>query len=155
MSLINDPLYLIHISRIKFLRMDERGERIISFPPTVMSDDYVRLAAPVYPEMQYCYSPVYDTFLNNEGHVTATNISSSPRTTKRNYRQRKPMTNIPNMRYNQFIAPGVVGAGGGNAAAAAAMVAGHAVSSKAHESTTDSEDDDIEVDKQSLSSNSG
>lgn len=155
MSLINDPLYLIHISRIKFLRMDERGERIISFPPTVMSDDYVRLAAPVYPEMQYCYSPVYDTFLNNEGHVTATNISSSPRTTKRNYRQRKPMTNIPNMRYNQFIAPGVVGAGGGNAAAAAAMVAGHAVSNKAHESTTDSEDDDIEVDKQSLSSNSG
>lgn len=155
MSLINDPLYLIHISRIKFLRMDERGERIISFPPTVMSDDYVRLAAPVYPEMQYCYSPVYDTFLNNEGHVTATNISSSPRTTKRNYRQRKPMTNIPNMRYNQFIAPGVVGAGGGNAAAAAAMAAGHAVSSKAHESTTDSEDDDIEVDKQSLSSNSG
>lgn len=160
MSLINDPLYLIHISRIKFLRMDERGERIISFPPTVMSDDYVRLAAPVYPEMQYCYSPVYDTFLNNEGHVTATNISSSPRTTKRNYRQRKPVTNIPNMRYNQYMAPG----GGGGAAAAAAavnttttgaMVAGHTMSSRMQESTTDSEDDDIEVDKQSMSSNSG
>ncbi|KAL9551120.1 hypothetical protein MBANPS3_004408 [Mucor bainieri] len=168
MSLINDPLYLIHISRIKFLRMDERGERIISFPPTVMSDDYVRLAAPVYPEMQYCYSPVYDTFLNNEGHVTATNISSSPRTTKRNYRQRKPVTNIPNMRYNQYMAPGVAGGTGGNGAGAAttaavatttstatAMAAGHAMSSRVQESTTDSEDDDIEVDKQSLSSNSG
>ncbi|GAN11225.1 conserved hypothetical protein [Mucor ambiguus] len=135
--------------------MDERGERIISFPPTVMSDDYVRLAAPVYPEMQYCYSPVYDTFLNNEGHVTATNISSSPRTTKRNYRQRKPVTNIPNMRYSQYMAPGVGGTGGAPTATAAAMVAGHAMSSKAQESTTDSEDDDIEVDKQSLSSNSG
>lgn len=157
MSLINDPLYLIHISRIKFLRMDERGERIISFPPTVMSDDYVRLAAPVYPEMQYCYSPVYDTFLNNEGHVTATNISSSPRTTKRNYRQRKPVTNIPNMRYNQYMAPGAVGGAGAVSTntAAAAMAAGHAMSSRVQESTTDSEDDDIEVEKQSMSSNSG
>lgn len=156
MSLINDPLYLIHISRIKFLRMDERGERIISFPPTVMSDDYVRLAAPVYPEMQYCYSPVYDSFLNNEGHVTATNITSSPRTTKRNYRQRKPMTNIPNMRYNQYIAPGGTGGvGTGTGAGAAAMVAGQTMSSRIQESNTDSEDDDIEVDKQTLLSNSG
>lgn len=156
MSLINDPLYLIHISRIKFLRMDERGERIISFPPTVMSDDYVRLAAPVYPEMQYCYSPVYDSFLNNEGHVTATNITSSPRTTKRNYRQRKPMTNIPNMRYNQYIAPGGTGGGGiGPGTGAAAMVAGQTISSRIQESNTDSEDDDIEVDKQTLLSSSG
>lgn len=162
MSLINDPLYLIHISRIKLLRMDERGERIISFPPTVMSDDYVRLAAPVYPEMQYCYSPVYDSFINSEGHVTATNITSSPRTTKRNYRQRKPMTNIPNMRYNQYIAPGGTGGGGGGVGvgtgtgtAAAAMVAGQTMSSRIQESNTDSEDDDIEVDKQTLLSNSG
>ncbi|KAI8334057.1 stress-activated map kinase interacting protein 1-domain-containing protein [Blakeslea trispora] len=86
MSLITDPLYLIHISRIKFLRMDERGERIISFPPTVMSDDYVRLAAPIYPEMQYCYSPVYDTFLNDN----TVSLTSSPRTTKRTYRKRPP-----------------------------------------------------------------
>lgn len=140
--------------------MDERGERIISFPPTVMSDDYVRLAAPVYPEMQYCYSPVYDSFINSEGHVTATNITSSPRTTKRNYRQRKPMTNIPNMRYNQYIAPGGTGGGGGGigtgtGTAAAAMVAGQTMSSRIQESNTDSEDDDIEVDKQTLLSNSG
>jgi hypothetical protein len=138
--------------------MDERGERIISFPPTVMSDDYVRLAAPVYPEMQYCYSPVYDSFLNNEGHVTATNITSSPRTTKRNYRQRKQMTNIPNMRYNQYIAPGGTGGGGigpGTGTGAAAMVAGQTISSRIQESNTDSEDDDIEVDKQTLLSSSG
>ncbi|KAI8327007.1 stress-activated map kinase interacting protein 1-domain-containing protein [Choanephora cucurbitarum] len=86
MSLITDPLYLIHISRIKFLRMDERGERIISFPPTVMSDDYVRLAAPIYPEMQYCYSPVYDSLLNEN----TVSLTSSPRTTKRTYRKRPP-----------------------------------------------------------------
>ncbi|KAG1170708.1 hypothetical protein G6F70_007523 [Rhizopus microsporus] len=79
MSLITDPLYLIHISRIKFLRVDERGERIISFPPTVMSDDYVRLAAPLYPEMQYCYSPP----------MTESKLTTSPRTTKRSYRHRK------------------------------------------------------------------
>ncbi|KAG2202771.1 hypothetical protein INT47_004795 [Mucor saturninus] len=103
MSLITDPLYLIHTSRIKFLRIEERGERIISFPPTVMSDDYVRLAAPIYPEMQYCYSPVYDGISNNNNN----RISCSPRTTKRNYRQRLPTTlktnfsaRYPNMNTN-------------------------------------------------------
>lgn len=124
MSLISDPLYLIHISRIKFLRTDERGERIITFPPTVMSDDYVRLAAPVYPEMQYCYSPVYNNYLNNtsETYMNVT-LTSSPRTTRRNYHQRA--FNKSNLR------PDVL-----------------ARNSKLHESTTDSEDDDIEVDKQ-------
>ncbi|KAI7898040.1 stress-activated map kinase interacting protein 1-domain-containing protein [Cokeromyces recurvatus] len=120
MSLITDPLYIIHTSRIKFLRMDERGERIITFPPTIMSDDYVRLAAPIYPEMQYCYSPIYDSYLNNNHPL----LTSSPRTTKRNYRQRKPL-HLPNL---------VVGKGIGN---------------KMNESSTDSEEDDgIEVDKQ-------
>jgi hypothetical protein len=71
--------------------MEERGERIITFPPTVMSDDYVRLAAPIYPEMQYCYSPVYDGISNNnEGNYAGSKITCSPRTTKRNYRQRIP-----------------------------------------------------------------
>lgn len=68
------------------------------------------------------------------------------------------MTNIPNMRYNQYMAPGVGGGAAVNTTAAntaAAMVAGHTMSSRVQESTTDSEDDDIEVDKQSLSSNSG
>lgn len=83
MSLLTDPLYLIHISRIKLLRVDERGERVISFSPTVMSDDYVRLAAPVYPEMQYCYSP------GHESHLSDSKLTTSPRTTKRTYRHRK------------------------------------------------------------------
>ncbi|KAI8976438.1 stress-activated map kinase interacting protein 1-domain-containing protein [Pilobolus umbonatus] len=94
MSLITDPLYLIHLSRIKFLRLDERGERIISFPPNVMSDDYVRLAAPVYPEIQYCYSPVYDTLVDNNSFGIS--LKNSPRTTKRaHYRHRKqPITTV-------------------------------------------------------------
>ncbi|KAI9276030.1 stress-activated map kinase interacting protein 1-domain-containing protein [Sporodiniella umbellata] len=89
MSLITDPLYLIHISRIKLLRIDERGERIVSFPPNVLSDDYVRLAAPVYPEMQYCYSPTYDSYLNE------TKLMSSPHTNKRNYRSRNQKAPFP------------------------------------------------------------
>ncbi|CAO3624464.1 unnamed protein product [Cunninghamella echinulata] len=60
MALTTDADYLIHLMRVKFLRMDDRGERIMAFPPSVMSDDYVRLAAPRYPEMQYCYSPCYN-----------------------------------------------------------------------------------------------
>lgn len=96
MSLITDPLYLIHTSRIKFLRIEERGDRIISFPPTVMSDDYVRLAAPIYPEMQYCYSPVYDGISNT---MQSQRISCSPRTTKRNYRQRIPLKTNFSARY--------------------------------------------------------
>lgn len=121
MSLISDPLYLIHISRIKFLRTEERGERIITFPPTVMSDDYVRLAAPVYPEMQYCYSPVYNNYLNNssENYMNVA-LTSSPRTTRRNYHQRA-LNNKP-------MRPAIP-----------------LKNSKLNESTTDSEDDDIEV----------
>ncbi|KAG0748385.1 hypothetical protein G6F57_005641 [Rhizopus arrhizus] len=48
-----------------------------------MSDDYVRLAAPVYPEMQYCYSP------GHESHLSDSKLTTSPRTTKRTYRHRK------------------------------------------------------------------
>jgi hypothetical protein len=116
--------------------MDERGERIITFPPTVMSDEYVRLAAPVYPEMQYCYSPVYDSYLNPDSNYNSNNkIISSPRTTKRNYRQRKPqqttLNKFSNMMYTtQNVVPG---------------------QNDAKESTTDSEDDDIEVEKLSNS----
>jgi hypothetical protein len=144
MSLITDPLYLIHISRIKFLRIDERGERIITFPPTVMSDDYVRLAAPVYPEMQYCYSPVYDNYLNDGGGFN-TGLKSSPRTTKRNYRNRKQLPNNANVRYNQhYVAP----SNNNTASAAAGMVATNMQqqrhrqrfsNSRLQEATTDSE----------------
>lgn len=99
MSLITDANFLIHEMRIKLLRTDERSERIISFRPTVMSDDYIRLGASTYPEMQYCYSPVYDSFFNKN----AMNIINSPRTKRSHYRMRKkenlqlnpPMAAIP------------------------------------------------------------
>ncbi|KAI8137179.1 stress-activated map kinase interacting protein 1-domain-containing protein [Fennellomyces sp. T-0311] len=87
MSLITDANFLIHEMRIKLLRTDERGERIVSFRPTVMSDDYIRLAASTYPEMQYCYSPVYDNFLSKGNN--GTNLVSSPRTKRSHYRLRK------------------------------------------------------------------
>ena len=87
MSLITDANFLIHEMRIKLLRTDERGERIVSFRPTVMSDDYIRLAASTYPEMQYCYSPVYDNFLTKGSN--GTNLVSSPRTKRSHYRLRK------------------------------------------------------------------
>ncbi|KAI9481432.1 MAG: stress-activated map kinase interacting protein 1-domain-containing protein [Benjaminiella poitrasii] len=136
MSLITDPLYLIHISRIKFLRMDERGERIIVFPPTVMSDDYVRLAATVYPEMQYCYSPVYDSYLNkNDSQLL---LTTSPRTTKRNYRQQRKPLNTNVRLGNQYIVPGQ------------AAIAVGGMGNKVIESSTDSEDEDVEVDKQTI-----
>lgn len=114
--------------------MDERGERIITFPPTVMSDDYVRLASATYPEMQYCYSPVYDGYLNSDSNYN-NKITSSPRTTKRNYRQRKPqqttLNKFSNMRYpTQNVIPG---------------------QNERKNSTTDSEDDDIDVEKLSNS----
>ncbi|KAJ8651685.1 hypothetical protein O0I10_012753 [Lichtheimia ornata] len=54
-----------------------------------MSDDYIRLAAPTYPEMQYCYSPVYDSYLAKGGTSTGTNLISSPRTKRSHYRLRK------------------------------------------------------------------
>lgn len=46
--------------RIKYMRIDDRvGERILTFSPTTMSNDYIKTAASVYPEMQYACSPTY------------------------------------------------------------------------------------------------
>ncbi|KAI7859145.1 stress-activated map kinase interacting protein 1-domain-containing protein [Circinella umbellata] len=95
MSLITDANFLIHEMRIKLLRTDERGERIVSFRPTVMSDDYIRLAAPTYPEMQYCYSPTYDNFFTKGStNGSGTNLISSPRTKRSHYRLRKKENNM-------------------------------------------------------------
>ena len=95
MSLITDANFLIHEMRIKLLRTDERGERIVSFRPTVMSDDYIRLAAPTYPGMQYCYSPTYDNFFTKGStNGSGTNLASSPRTKRSHYRLRKKENNM-------------------------------------------------------------
>ncbi|KAI9303192.1 stress-activated map kinase interacting protein 1-domain-containing protein [Cunninghamella echinulata] len=102
MALTTDADYLIHLMRVKFLRMDDRGERIMAFPPSVMSDDYVRLAAPRYPEMQYCYSPSYD--LNTkENPIFGTGLVSSPRTKRTQYRQRKNNMNNNNNNNNNTM----------------------------------------------------
>jgi hypothetical protein len=93
MSLVTDPNFLVHQMRIKFLRTDERGERMISFSANVVSNDYIRTAAPVYPEMHLCYSPVYDNPL------IATNIlTNSPRTMRSGMRPaRKKDMNPPHI----------------------------------------------------------
>ncbi|KAI8344035.1 stress-activated map kinase interacting protein 1-domain-containing protein [Chlamydoabsidia padenii] len=99
MALTTDAEFLIHMMRVKFLRMDDRGERIMAFPPTVMSDDYVRLAAPCYPEMQYCYSPAYDLTAKDNpifGTGTSSGLITSPRTKRTHYRSRKTGMNTMN-----------------------------------------------------------
>jgi hypothetical protein len=92
MSLITDPNYLVHQMRIKFLRTDERGERMISFNPNVMTNDYIRTAAPVYPEMHLCYSPVYD---NPLAMGPSNLLTNSPRTMRSGFRSRKKDATSP------------------------------------------------------------
>ncbi|CAO3606639.1 unnamed protein product [Mucor hiemalis] len=113
--------------------MDERGERIITFSPTVMSDEYVRLAAPTYPEMQYCYSPVYDSYLNSDTNYNSNKITSSPRTTKRNYRQHKPQQTTTLNKFSNIRYP------------TKNLVSGQVENKPS--TTSDSEDDDIDIDK--------
>ncbi|KAI8068458.1 stress-activated map kinase interacting protein 1-domain-containing protein [Gongronella butleri] len=74
--------------RVKFLRLEERGERVLSFAPTAMSDDYIRLAAPRYPEMQYCYSPVYD-LAAKDNPLFGSGLMSTPRTKRTHYLRAK------------------------------------------------------------------
>jgi hypothetical protein len=95
--------------------MDDRGERIMAFPPTVMSDDYVRLAAPCYPEMQYCYSPAYDLTAKDNpifGTGTASGFITSPRTKRTHYRPRKTGINAINDDTNNNNNPGAALVGG-------------------------------------------
>ncbi|KAG0172682.1 hypothetical protein DFQ28_009660 [Apophysomyces sp. BC1034] len=55
-----------------------------------MSCDYIRLAAPTYPEMQFCYSPVYDSALSKDQVPFGnTALTSSPRTKHSHYKLRK------------------------------------------------------------------
>ncbi|CAG8450719.1 1502_t:CDS:2, partial [Scutellospora calospora] len=51
--------YIIHQLRIGYLRRvgDRIGERIISFNPSVLTNDYIKTAASSYPEMITCHSP--------------------------------------------------------------------------------------------------
>ncbi|ORX47700.1 SIN1-domain-containing protein [Hesseltinella vesiculosa] len=105
MAVTTDADYLLHLMRVKFLRLEERGERILSFPPTAMSDDYIRMAAPKYPEMQYCYSPAYD--LNaKDNALFASGLISTPRTKRTHYHRKKIQDDTPgNMDLSKPLPP--------------------------------------------------
>ncbi|KAG0305558.1 hypothetical protein BGZ98_003968 [Dissophora globulifera] len=55
MSLLSDPAYIAHNLRISNLRIDDRtSNKIITFPPQLLSNEYIKAAGPVFPEMQLC-----------------------------------------------------------------------------------------------------
>ncbi|KAG0336356.1 hypothetical protein BG000_006664 [Podila horticola] len=58
MSVLSDPAYIVHNLRLSNLRLDDRtSDKVITFPPMHLSNDYIKTAGPVFPEMQFCYSP--------------------------------------------------------------------------------------------------
>ncbi|KAF9197503.1 hypothetical protein BGZ49_002019, partial [Haplosporangium sp. Z 27] len=58
MSILSDPAYIVHNLRLSNLRLDDRtSDKVITFPPQLLSNEYIKAAGPVFPEMQYCYSP--------------------------------------------------------------------------------------------------
>ncbi|PKY14011.1 hypothetical protein RhiirB3_425926 [Rhizophagus irregularis] len=82
MSLLNDPdrslqSYIIHQLRIGYLRRvgDRIGERVITFNPTVLSNDYIKTAAPSYPEMLACHSP--NISMSGNDYFSSKSIASS------------------------------------------------------------------------------
>lgn len=80
MSVLSDPAYIVHNLRLSNLRLDDRtSDKVITFPPQLMSNEYIKTAGPVFPEMQYCYSPNIShdyMMLSNSSLLTATNDSS-------------------------------------------------------------------------------
>ncbi|RIA85683.1 stress-activated map kinase interacting protein 1-domain-containing protein [Glomus cerebriforme] len=77
MSLLNDPDYIIHQLRIGYLRRvgDRIGERVITFNPTVLSNDYIKTAAPSYPEMLACHSP--NISMSGNDYFSSKSVTSS------------------------------------------------------------------------------
>ncbi|KAF9977372.1 hypothetical protein BGZ73_006242 [Actinomortierella ambigua] len=58
MSVLADPAYIVHNLRLSNLRLDDRtSDKVITFPPNLLANEYIKTAGPVFPEMQYCYSP--------------------------------------------------------------------------------------------------
>lgn len=58
MSVLSDPSYIVHNLRLSNLRLDDRtSDKVITFPPQLLSNEYIKAAGPVFVEMQYCYSP--------------------------------------------------------------------------------------------------
>ncbi|KAG0200177.1 hypothetical protein BGX28_006683 [Mortierella sp. GBA30] len=58
MSVLSDPAYIVHNLRLCNLRLDDRtSDKVITFPSGQLSNEYIKTAGPVFPEMQFCYSP--------------------------------------------------------------------------------------------------
>ncbi|KAG0277132.1 hypothetical protein BGZ96_003005, partial [Linnemannia gamsii] len=80
MSVLSDPAYIVHNLRLSNLRLDDRiSDKVITFPPQLMSNEYIKTAGPDFPEMGLCYSPNIShdyMMLNNSSLLTATNDSS-------------------------------------------------------------------------------
>jgi len=58
MSVLTDPSFIVHNLRLSNLRLDDRtSDKVITFPPQLLSNEYIKAAGPVFVEMQYCYSP--------------------------------------------------------------------------------------------------
>ncbi|RUS33356.1 stress-activated map kinase interacting protein 1-domain-containing protein [Jimgerdemannia flammicorona] len=103
MALITDPTFLIHQMRVKYMRIDDRvAERILTFSPTTMTNDYIKTAAPVYPEMQYAYSPTYhhnDNFLSGGAAgrpaLTSTPSFGKPKSLAYGGRRKKEVQVVP------------------------------------------------------------
>ncbi|CAG8634092.1 13126_t:CDS:2, partial [Acaulospora morrowiae] len=54
---------------------DRTGERVISFNPTVLSNDYIKTAATSYPEMLICHSP--NISMSGNDYFSSKSIASS------------------------------------------------------------------------------
>ncbi|KAI8354491.1 stress-activated map kinase interacting protein 1-domain-containing protein [Mortierella sp. GBAus27b] len=58
MSLLTDPAYIVHNLRLSNLRLKDRSSsKIITFPPQLLANEYIKAAGPVSPEATACYSP--------------------------------------------------------------------------------------------------
>ncbi|KAG0211172.1 hypothetical protein BGX33_004497 [Mortierella sp. NVP41] len=84
MSVLSDPAYIVHNLRLSNLRLDDRtSDKVITFPSQLMSNEYIKTAGPVFPEMQYCYSPNIShdyMMLSNSSLLAATTTDDSSQT---------------------------------------------------------------------------
>ncbi|KAF9979789.1 hypothetical protein BGZ75_009230 [Mortierella antarctica] len=96
MSVLSDPAYIVHNLRLCNLRLDDRtSDKVITFPTGLLSNEYIKTAGPVFPEMQFCYSPNIsheymmlsnnslllsssDPYLNSSDNSPSTNQSTKP-----------------------------------------------------------------------------
>ncbi|KAF9904014.1 hypothetical protein EC991_003162 [Linnemannia zychae] len=99
MSVLSDPAYIVHNLRLSNLRLDDRtSDKVITFPPQLMSNEYIKTAGPVFPEMQYCYSPNIShdyMMLGNSSILAAATASDSNQTLNDNNNSNITQTTKP------------------------------------------------------------